>query len=585
MSRIRSLWTNPTFAPHLQRRPPPTPPHSNAPDTTGLDAERAAAIAEAQQRAMLQQFDNTMAPNDFARMMQFNAEQAAAQAALAARGMVIPGGSAYPYVDPQYPQVPVQPRSPYDEIPVEPYLPDAPNFPEPPYVPREIEFPNQLRPTPSDIQTHVDAHDRQHDRQVEYLTGETLVGADGSVTQRGSVVSVNRDGESGELLTGEITEGENGVSVRGAIARLRSNGQTDTIGEVELSSDRAAVVGVRREIDFAEATDLLPNGVVARADIAVATASAELRITDDGLAVGAQANYIEGSITVGTQNANSDRDETVRLGLSAGGGAAARVHWGDADNDGNPEYGIGGDFGIVSFDLKTEDPLRTAAELVAGQLMPGGAAIVRALDDGSNLTNEAGEVLDRGADAIRGLGDGRVGRAADYVERTADAAGDFIEERVDRAGDFVEERVDRAGDFVEERVDRAGDFIEERVDRAGDFIEERVDQAGDIIEERVDQAGDIIEEHVDRAGDFIEERVDRAGDIIEEHVDRAGDFIEERVDRAGDFIEERVDRAGEAIAETVDNAGEAVGEAVDNAGETVAETVDAVGDAIASVFD
>ena len=97
----------------------------------------------------------------------------------------------------------------------------------------------------------------------------------------------------------------------------------------------------------------------------------------------AQANLAEASATIGTTG-TGDQDQTVRFGVSEGMGYAGRVHWGDADKDGNPEYGVGADFGPVSFDVKTEDPLRTAFQNSGGPLTQAASELY----DG-NMTNDA----------------------------------------------------------------------------------------------------------------------------------------------------------------------------------------------------
>jgi hypothetical protein len=120
---------------------------------------------------------------------------------------------------------------------------------------------------------------------------------------------------------------------------------------------------------------------------------------DLGMSAGAQANIVEGSMTFGNFTGEGDTaEESLRLGASVGEGAAARVHWGDTDNDQHPEYGFGFDAGPVSADIKTEDPLRTMAKGAAtGMLAPLGPAAYAApwlmenvLPEG-NLTDTAGE--------------------------------------------------------------------------------------------------------------------------------------------------------------------------------------------------
>jgi hypothetical protein len=248
--------------------------------------------------------------------------------------------------------------------------------------------------------------------EVELLSGQGEVREDGTVTGKGSVLKFADGDESGELLSGEFQAGEDGVSGKGAIAKVdRGNGTTDTLGEVEFSSQKASVAGFKRETDISKATGVLPPNIVAKADVGVGTASLDSSFNQDGISIGAQANVAEGSVTLGTSGtkredgSDSDEDQTFRFGLSEGVGLAGRVHFGDADQDHNPEFGVGADFGPVSFDVKTEDPLRTGAALIS----PNASLAGQILDDNpSNLTKDVmqatvGATPEDGLNAGRGL--------------------------------------------------------------------------------------------------------------------------------------------------------------------------------------
>ncbi|MEO8312660.1 MAG: hypothetical protein ABI520_15940 [Caldimonas sp.] len=252
----------------------------------------------------------------------------------------------------------------------------------------------------------------EHER-AEPLTGETHVREDGSFTAKGAA---RRRDDDGELLSGEFEIGEDGLTGKGAIAKStsRDGASTLTVGEIEITSQKRAVTGAKREVDFNKASGgFLPDNVVAKGDAAAGTASAETSINDDSISVGAQANAGEGSLTLGTSGSkrddgsDSDLDQTFRFGLSQGVGAAGRVHFGDADKDGNPEIGVGADFGFVSFDVKSEDPLRTGLGLLnASQgpigLLPSTFGPGGTLDD-ENLTKKVVDPKE-GVDAGRDLG-------------------------------------------------------------------------------------------------------------------------------------------------------------------------------------
>jgi len=126
--------------------------------------------------------------------------------------------------------------------------------------------------------------------------------------------------------------------------------------------------------------------LVVGADVGFGTVNAEANINPDtGFALGAQANAIEASLSGGRKDPNSNIDEWARFGMSLGGGAALRGHWGDEDKDGKRSYGFGADFGPFSFDVKSEDPVRT------GMRLGGGSGVADLLPD--NLTDATGDMV------------------------------------------------------------------------------------------------------------------------------------------------------------------------------------------------
>jgi hypothetical protein len=126
--------------------------------------------------------------------------------------------------------------------------------------------------------------------------------------------------------------------------------------------------------------------LVVGADIGFGTANAEANINPDtGFALGAQANAIEASLSGGYRDPKSDIDEWGRFGMSLGGGAALRGHWGDEEKDGTRSYGFGADLGPFSFDIKSEDPLRTSMRMSGGSVIP--------MLPKDNLTNALGGAM------------------------------------------------------------------------------------------------------------------------------------------------------------------------------------------------
>jgi hypothetical protein len=244
-----------------------------------------------------------------------------------------------------------------------------------------------------------------HEDFPHYGVSETSVEGE-SMKGSGSVYSEKTaDGEI-EILGGQYESDGTNVSASGAILRHKYGGTTDTLGAAEYkrgvftdgdgwwAGEKASMTDAKREVDFTQDLGLNEN-LVLKGDVAAGTASVEASISDQGLAVGAQANAAEASATVGSTG-TGDQDQSVRFGVSEGVGMAGRVHWGDADKDGNPEYGVGADFGPVSFDVKTEDPLRMAFQNSGGPITQAASELY----DG-NMTNDA---MSAAADAGQEIG-------------------------------------------------------------------------------------------------------------------------------------------------------------------------------------
>jgi hypothetical protein len=102
------------------------------------------------------------------------------------------------------------------------------------------------------------------------------------------------------------------------------------------------------------------------ADVGAFSGSAEASVGSNGLTFGATGNIVEGSFTAGKFTPGNNSEESVRAGLSLGGGFSSRLHWGDTDKDGAREYGFGFDAGPVSFDYKSEDPGKLIGSALLG---------------------------------------------------------------------------------------------------------------------------------------------------------------------------------------------------------------------------
>ena len=174
-------------------------------------------------------------------------------------------------------------------------------------------------------------------------------------------------------------------------------------------------------------------------------------IYDDGstFSAGYNAHLINGSVGYRTVDADSDHDRGAKAGLSYGlPSFGGRIHHGDADGDGNPEYGFGFHCptGIVpglgmSFDYTTETPGGDLASMGLGAAL--GQALIPIPGVGAAIGAGTMMAANWGMDAI-GLGDYAPGtlmsNAGDWIAeggigRTASAVGDGISDAAGWVGD------------------------------------------------------------------------------------------------------------------------------------------------------
>jgi hypothetical protein len=124
------------------------------------------------------------------------------------------------------------------------------------------------------------------------------------------------------------------------------------------------------------------------------TAGAELSAGENGFRaqLGASAGGLQG--TMGAFDKERSHDHLIRGGLDYGLSAGLRGHWADSDKDGNREYGLGIDFGPVSFDIKTEDPLELGKWFVgAGGGLPNN--VEEMLEKAQQKQNQANFISNR----------------------------------------------------------------------------------------------------------------------------------------------------------------------------------------------
>ena len=190
-------------------------------------------------------------------------------------------------------------------------------------------------------------------------------------------------------------------------------------------------------------------------DTGVGTAQGEASWGNDGFSFGATANLVEGALTLGnfgnkTDGGDNKKNESqMKFGLSAGVGLGARGHWGDSDKDGKSEYGFGFDYGPVSLDYKTEDPLRSGAAMVLGGIAgPGGVyAADKALEWIGGDTNYTDEAAAAGKAAYK-YGSEAYDTVSEYGGKAYDATSKALSEGYGTMSNAVGGAYDDAASYV-----------------------------------------------------------------------------------------------------------------------------------------
>jgi hypothetical protein len=212
------------------------------------------------------------------------------------------------------------------------------------------------------------------------------------------------------------------------------------------------------------------------------TASAEASWGDSGATLGAQATLVGGSMTFGNETAASNTDESVRLGLSEGVGLAGRLHWGDRDRDGQAMYGFGADVGPFSFDIKSEDPLRTLARTAMG---PMGSMVGDYLLPGGNMTNTAGEYAGQAWDAAKEYGGAAIDTISDYGNRAYEGAGELW----DSAKDYGSQAYDTVASGLGSAYGTASDYASSAYDTASAYASGAYDTVSGAASDAYDTVG------------------------------------------------------------------------------------------------
>ncbi|MGF1583170.1 MAG: YtxH domain-containing protein [Gemmataceae bacterium] len=219
------------------------------------------------------------------------------------------------------------------------------------------------------------------------------------------------------------------------------------------------------------------------------TANAEASAGQDGASLQAGAAFVEADITIGKSDASQDDDVQARLGVSVGVGGGGRLHWSDEDGDGVREYGFGADIIFVSFDVKSEDPIKTILIGAGPQLILDGFG-VSPTDNWTQTTLEVAE---------------------DFGEAVQETGQEFIEEVTERTEEFVEEVTEAAEELRDEIVERAETLVEE----AQEFGENLIEEAKELGEEALEKAEQVKDAVVETVEEFAEGVKDLGNQALE----------------------------------------------------------------------
>jgi hypothetical protein len=247
------------------------------------------------------------------------------------------------------------------------------------------------------------------------------------------------------------------------------------------------------------------------------TASAEASAGDSGATLGAQATAVGGSVTLGNFDKGDSNNAQMRMGLSAGVGAAGRLHWGK-EGDGHRAYGFGFDYGPVSFDYKTQDPLRSGIAAVLGA--PLGPLGMYGVDKGlqylmgkTNITDEAGDA----AKWLYNKGGEGWDAAKKYGGEAWDATKQFGSDVYQGAKDLGNRAYEGAGELWQDAKTFGSN--------AYDTVSTGVSNAYDAVSSGASSAYNTASEYAGKAYDTVSSGVSGAYDTVSSGVGKAVDWL------------------------------------------------------------
>lgn len=185
------------------------------------------------------------------------------------------------------------------------------------------------------------------------------------------------------------------------------------------------------------------------------------------------------------------------------------------------------------------------------------------------------------------------------VQRVADQTFETSEDAAEWGYDLVDQqvgRLQRAGESTEETAEDALESAEETTqevaDTAGETAEDALDSADDVVEEfqaELDDATDEFEsfDELDDTGveGLVEDGIETLSDLADAQADAVADATEASTDQAEAWIEAAVEREGEALAD-LDGIGETYADRLASDGiRTVDQLARTSADEVASVAE
>lgn len=303
---------------------------------------------------------------------------------------------------------------------------------------------------------------------------------------------------------------------------------------------RGGVTGATLGIDLAHMAGVDDAGIVARVDAAGGSANIEGSMGTESTTLGAGANLGEIAVTLGTQD--SATDETIRVGVGEGVGASGRLHYEDADRDGHREYGVGVDVEFLSVDVRSEDPVRSALELVTTGEFSGVFGREENLTDRTIAAAEpVVEAIGQIPGQLREDPVGTVGRAL----HTDQQVGQEIRQDQQRA---VQEGAQMLADAAERLGERAEDLVEGTGQRVGQQVEQTMRRTA---ERAVDMAENLASAPLELAREAAE-TVQQTAETVSDIADRVRD-VSSTAGQLADQAQQGVANAADRLRQGIGN--------------------------------